>query len=65
MKIKLIPEGLIVDAYPVLSRPESLLIKYSDPAIIKQKERRWDFRSQGTYEIIEVEPYEQKFINRH
>lgn len=62
MQVKLIPEGFIVEAYPVISSMNSLLIKYIDPEIIEYRGRRWDTRSWETYEIIEMEPYEQKFV---
>lgn len=62
MQVRLIPEGLIVDAFPAVSGLNNLLIKYSNPVVIKERGRRWDSRSQGTYEIISVADYEKRFI---
>ena len=53
MKVKLIPENLIVDAYLPISSLDSLLVKHEDPVIIKEKGARWENRRKGSYEIIE------------
>jgi hypothetical protein len=64
MQVKLLPENLIVAAYPVLSSYEYLLVKNSDPERIKTIKAVWEWRPAGTYEIILVEDYEQKFVRR-
>ena len=51
MKVKLIPENQIVDAYLPISSLENLLVKYPDE-LVKQKGARWGTRRTGSYEII-------------
>lgn len=53
MQVKLIPEGIIMSAYLLISSLDNLLVRYTDPAIINRRNSRWEHRKKGTYEIIE------------
>jgi hypothetical protein len=55
MKVRLIPEGLVVEAYLAISSLDELLVRHEDPAIIKEKSARWEYRSAGSYEVVEEE----------
>lgn len=65
MKVRLIPENVIVDAYLPISSLDNLLVKYEDESIIKEKGARWETRARGTYEIVEVTEHERQLINRN
>lgn len=65
MRVRLIPENVIVDAYLPISSLDNLLVKYEDESIIKEKGARWETRSRDSYQIIEVHEHEQRFINRN
>jgi hypothetical protein len=62
MLVELLPGKFKADGYPVISSLNSLLVRCDDPIFIKMYDRRWDNRKKETYRIIEVEPYEQRFI---
>lgn len=53
MRVRLIPENVIVEAYLPISSLDNLLIKHDNEAIIKEKDTRWETRKRGTYEILE------------
>jgi hypothetical protein len=53
VRVKLIPEEIIVDAYLPISSLDNLLIQHVDPAIIKRRGSRWEHRRKGSYEVIE------------
>lgn len=53
MKVRLIPENIVVDAYLPISSLDNLLVMHDDPAVIKEKGMRWETRKNGTYEIAE------------
>jgi hypothetical protein len=55
MKVRLIPEGLVAEAYLAISSLDELLVRHEDPAIIKEKSARWEYRSAGSYEVVEEE----------
>jgi len=65
MRVRLIPENVIVDAYLPISSLENLLVKHDNEAIVKEKGARWETRSRDSYQIIEVSEYEQQLINRN
>jgi hypothetical protein len=60
--VELLPEKVKADAYPVISSMECLLVRCDDPAFIKAHNQRWEHRAPGTYRVVKVEPYEERFI---
>ena len=59
MRVKLIPEGTVVDAYPIISGMDSLLIKYPD--LRPKGQDRRSYRKAGSYEVLEYEVGEDRF----
>lgn len=55
MRVRSIQEKIEAEAYLPLSNSKGLLVKYDDEAVIKAKDRRWDYWPVGTYEIITKE----------
>jgi hypothetical protein len=60
--VELIPGNYKADGYPVISSMDELLVRCDDPAFIKTYGRRWDIRAPGTYRVVRVEKYEERFL---
>ncbi len=52
MRVRLLPEGEIVDAYPNLSHKDHLLVRLSEELAVKKKVR-WESRADVSYEIVQ------------
>ncbi len=55
MRVRSILEKIEAEAYPPLSDAKGLLVKYDDEAVVKLKDRRWDYWPAGSYEVLEEE----------